>query len=86
MMPTLKAGDEVLVDVHAYRHKAPQVGDVVVAEHPHRPNFYLIKRISQLRQNGACFLVGDNQAESTDSRQLGWFATDKLVGRVTSYL
>lgn len=86
MLPTLKPGDEVLVDARAYRSAMPHVGDVVVAAHPYRPNFWLIKRISQVQSDGRCYLVGDNRAESTDSRAYGWFEQTDLLGKVTSYM
>lgn len=86
MLPFLKPGDEVLVNVQAYRHKQPEVGDVVVALHPDHPNFWLIKRVAQVKLDGSCFLVGDNKSESTDSRTLGCFPASLLLGKVTSCL
>ena len=84
MRPTLQAGEEVLVDHHAYRNVAPAVGDIVVAFHPVRPDFKLIKRVMVVEGNGRVFLQGDNASASTDSRQFGTIAPDLLIGKVTS--
>ena len=42
----------------------------------------LIKRLAELRPDG-CWLVGINESESTDSRSLGVFAEDSVLGVVT---
>ena len=86
MLPTFKQGNEVLIDERAYQDALPQIGEVVVAEHPHRPKFWLIKRVTHIRPDGSCYLVGDNPNESTDSRAYGWFKRTQLLGKVTSYL
>ena len=84
MLPMLKHGDEVLVDRHAYRQRAPQVGEVVVALHPQRDNFKLIKRVARVQPDGGCYLLGDNPEESSDSRTLGVIDGEYVLGRVTS--
>lgn len=51
---------------------SPKVGQVVVAEHPDRPGFELIKRVSALsRDRGLMWLAGDNPRASTDSDEFG---------------
>jgi nickel-type superoxide dismutase maturation protease len=50
---------------------ALRVGDVVVARRPDRPEVEVIKRIQAIDVKGTIFLVGDNPASSTDSRQFG---------------
>lgn len=51
---------------------SPKVGQVVVAEHPDRPGFELIKRVSALsRERGLLWLAGDNPWASTDSDEFG---------------
>ena len=64
MVPAFMHGSIVV----AWRFKRPRVGDVVIARH-HR--IEILKRVSELRV-GEVYLLGDNQAQSTDSRQFGW--------------
>ena len=59
MFPILKPGEEVLVDTRAYCHCLPEIGDMVVAEHPHRQDLRIIKWVSFVDEKGDCFLVGD---------------------------
>ena len=84
MVPLLQPQEEVLADPYAYRAAAPEPGDIVVAEHPGRPRFWLVKRVLFVRENGDCVLVGDNSDASTDSRAFGAVPTAKILGRVTS--
>lgn len=74
MEPTLQAGDRVLC-VPWWRY---QPGQVVVANGPDGP---MVKRITQHGDRGF-WLLGDNKAQSTDSRELGWFTRDQLRGRM----
>ena len=82
MVPLLKPGDEVLIDLNAYAQHPPYVNDVVVAQHPYR-DIKLIKRVIAL-EDGRCFLKGDNALESTDSRTFGAVKPEQILGRVTS--
>jgi nickel-type superoxide dismutase maturation protease len=84
MLPLLKPGDELLYDPHAYRKRSPVKGDLVVAMHPIRPNFKLVKRITAINADGTYFLEGDNFELSTDSREFGSVAGELLIGRITS--
>ena len=84
MVPLLQPQEEVLADPHAYLDAAPEPGDIVVAEHPDRPRFWLVKRVLFVCENGACVLVGDNSDASTDSRAFGAVPAAKILGRVTS--
>ena len=81
MLPTLRAGEEVLLDRHAYDHAAPQVGDIVVAYHPEQPDLKIIKRVGEVLANGL-FLSSDNAGAGSDSRQFGVVGMDMVVGRV----
>ncbi|MGK7946943.1 MAG: S26 family signal peptidase, partial [Microcystaceae cyanobacterium] len=56
--------------------------DVVVVKSPLQSDFYLIKRIVSIREDGACFLQGDNKAQSTDSRSFGWVQPELIIGQV----
>ncbi|MEM7031615.1 MAG: S26 family signal peptidase, partial [Chloroflexota bacterium] len=60
MEPLFRPGDEVLINHRAYRSNKPTENDLVVAQHPNKPEVKLIKRVATVQQNGACFLVGDN--------------------------
>ena len=82
MVPLLKPGDEVLIDLKAYTQNPPCINDVVVAQHPYT-NLKLIKRVIALK-DGRCFLKGDNALESTDSRAFGAVKLEQILGRVTS--
>lgn len=46
MEPTLRPGDRVLVDRGAYRRGTPEVGDLVAALDPLRPDRWLVKRVA----------------------------------------
>ncbi len=81
MQPGLRAGDEVLLNPAAYKHRPPQVGEIVLVPHPGSGE-PIIKRIARI-EPGGLFLTGDNPAASTDSRTWGLFAPATLQGRVT---
>ena len=84
MLPLLSPGDEVLVNQYAYQRKSPRVNDIVVIFRPDQLEMRLIKRIIALRQNGDCFVQGDNASHSTDSRSFGWISSRLIFGQVTS--
>jgi nickel-type superoxide dismutase maturation protease len=63
--------------------RLPRLGQVVVAEHPHRPGFELVKRVGAVsRSRRLLWLAGDNRAESTDSDDFGPVTAAGLVGIV----
>jgi len=84
MLPTLKPGDEVFVNLRAYRKQLPQVGDVVLVQHPEQPNIKILKRITAVSPQNHLFLEGDNPTESNDSRHFGWVPLERVYGRVNS--
>ncbi|MGK7903973.1 MAG: nickel-type superoxide dismutase maturation protease [Hormoscilla sp.] len=84
MLPLLLPGDEVLVNPRAYRNRLPRPGEIVVACHPARPDLRLVKRVAALSGDRYCHLMGDNPAQSTDSRSFGAVSIDNILGRVTS--
>jgi nickel-type superoxide dismutase maturation protease len=81
MVPLLQPGDEVLINPTAYRHRRPQSGDLVVAQHPQRPHISLIKWVVYGDERGY-FLKGINTIASTDSRHFGWVPRPKILGQV----
>ena len=84
MRPTLEPGDRVLVR-RLGRKPTPRVGSVVATWHPQRSELRLIKRLKSIEETGL-WLLGDNPAESTDSRQLGAVPTNLLIGEVVGRL
>jgi nickel-type superoxide dismutase maturation protease len=81
MFPLLQAGDEVLLDVLAYRRQPPQIGDVVVASHPTQVGVKIVKRVTAVHPNNSLQLKGDNPDESTDFDNV---SVEQIIGRVTS--
>lgn len=81
MEPDLKEGSwAVLIPT---RGRMPRVGDVVVAEHPGRDGFELVKRVAAVSsRRRLVWLAGDNRRESTDSEDFGPVGADRVVGRV----
>jgi signal peptidase I len=81
MVPTLSPGERVLFDRIAYVLHDPRTGDVVLARHPARRGVRMIKRIAEIGGEDEYILLGDNADESTDSRALGPFRREDIVGR-----
>ena len=119
MLPTLQAGDQVLVDKRAYRDVLPRRGDLVVFHAPRTGDVTLKRAVGLpgdtiaiedgvLVVNGrrqkepyadpdaidsvyfgparvpadAVFVLGDNRANSIDSRAFGAVSHRDLMGRV----
>ena len=80
MFPLLKPGDEILWDPQAYRKVLPEIGDIVIAWHPGRSNFKIVKRISATLPDGTLNLQGENPFESTDYFRV---PASKILGQVT---
>jgi nickel-type superoxide dismutase maturation protease len=74
MVPTLAPGDHLLV---RWRGR-PKPGDVVVVRRGERLD---VKRVSARAQEG-WWVLGDNEAASTDSRAYGAVADEDIVGVV----
>ena len=85
MQPTLQDGTIILLDTAAYRRTPPQIGDIVLAQHPFEPNNKMIKRITAVAENGRYFLQGDNpdSLANTDSRSFGAVNQNLVLGKVT---
>lgn len=82
MMPTLYSGNVVLVAAA----RPIIVGDMVLARHPYRASVVILKRVSEITDDGKLHLLGDNLAESTDSRAFGTVSVELIIGRVDSRL
>jgi len=81
MAPRLPSG-ALVVARSINRATSLCIGDVVVARRPDRPELEIIKRIHAIDPAGVIFLVGDNSAASTDSRQFGPVPRDHIVAQV----
>jgi nickel-type superoxide dismutase maturation protease len=76
MLPGLRQDDRLVV----WRARSVRRGDIVAAVHPDRPGELIVKRVARLGPEGAV-LLGDNQAQSTDSRHFGPVPRDLVRGR-----
>lgn len=74
MHPSLPHGKIVV----ALKHRRPKIGDVVIVRH-HRVE--VLKRIHDIKGE-LTYLLGDNPAESTDSRHYGWLPLSSILGVV----
>lgn len=92
MEPTLQVGDRIAVT--PYRAGTPQRGDVIVFRSPLNPDELMVKRIAGIAGDlvegnqgklivprDCYFVLGDNQANSFDSRQWGVLSRNLVVGR-----
>jgi phage repressor protein C with HTH and peptisase S24 domain len=77
MLPLFKHGGIVICF-----DKRPKIGDVVVATIDDKE---VIKRVDQLTDKKV-YLIGDNQASSTDSRTYGYISKQSIVGVVIFYM
>ena len=59
-------------------HGRLQKDDVVIIKHR---GIEKVKRIQRI-ERGRLFVLGDNQARSTDSHTFGWLDADTVVGKV----
>jgi nickel-type superoxide dismutase maturation protease len=82
MLPNLKNGDGVLINTD----EKVAVGDIVLAKHPFKKSVNILKRISEIDENGNYFLVGDNPPESTDSRTFGALSAKHILGKAVCRL
>ena len=77
MEPTLANGDWWLVR----RGVSVRAGDVALLVHPLRPDALIVKRLDH-RDDSGWWVLGDNAAESEDSRQFGAVPDRNIVGRL----
>lgn len=76
MEPYLADGDRLLV----LRPLRVRTGDVVAATDPREANRIVVKRVEHILPEGV-YLLGDNPAQSTDSRQFGPVPHSRVLGR-----
>jgi nickel-type superoxide dismutase maturation protease len=82
MAPALNPGDWIAVDRQAYSSQAPRPRHVVLARDPRAPSRTLVKRVHHIDLHGRAWLLGDNEAASTDSRTFGPVMPEAILGRV----
>ena len=86
MAPTYRPGDRVVVNRLSYRSDDPSPGDIVVVRDPEREGRVLIKRVAPPPNGdgaaGGFYVLGDNAAESRDSRHFGMVERRAILGRV----
>ena len=88
MTPTLSRGDRVLVNKMA---RTPGRGELVIHRNPSRRDEFYVKRLVGLPGDrfdgrtvpeGCCFVLGDNAADSRDSRTYGAIPLGDVMGTV----
>ncbi len=68
MEPTLRAGQGLI----ASRSRRAKPGQIRCVEHPDRPGFWLVKRVTELPTPTTMWVESDNgEVSTTDSRTLG---------------
>ncbi len=77
MMPDYHDGDYLLV----FGTKKIRVGNDVVVCDPRDQSRLILKRIGGVKKN-KIFLLGINNASSTDSRVFGWVDVGLIIGKV----
>lgn len=83
MEPTLSNGDLVLVaGIGRCRPGRCRPGQVLVVEHPTRPELLLVKRCVRLVDDDQVWVEGDNPQASDDSRDFGAIPRSLVRGRV----
>ncbi len=80
MSPTLNEGD--FVATTRWRPKL-QLDRLVVVHHSYYKT--MVKRITELREDGCFLLSGENNA-SIGSQQMGWMSKDDLLGIVLFHI
>jgi len=97
MEPTLHVGDHIIVT--PYHFAVPLRGDVIVFRSPIHADELLVKRIAGVAGDlvegnqgrlivpqDCYFVIGDNRANSFDSRQWGVLSRNLVVGRARMVL
>ena len=87
MEPAYRPGDRLLVNRLAYLRRPPAPGDAVVIRDPEHPSRLLLKRVAAApdgpqTEADRIYLLGDNPAESRDSRHFGPLPRSAIVGKV----
>lgn len=96
MTPTILPGDRLRVNLQAYTLGLPHRGDLIAFRYPKDPDVTYIKRVAGVPgdtvvtakgetvsvDEDSIFAIGDNAANSSDSRHYGAIPADHIVGKV----
>ena len=84
MEPTLRPGDWLLAWRGLRPGRPPRVrpGDIVIARHPNREDFLLVKRAVRLTSDGWWVESDNPEMAAVDSRQFGLIGPELIEGRV----
>jgi signal peptidase I len=81
MEPAYRPGDRLLVNRLAYLRHPPRAGDAVVFRDPDDSRRLLLKRVAYAADDRRFVVLGDNAAESRDSRHFGAIKRSLIVGK-----
>jgi nickel-type superoxide dismutase maturation protease len=76
MRPTLENGQKCLA---VKGHLFARPGAIAIFAHPDRPELIEVKRLIR-KTNGKWWVAGDNESESTDSRDFGEIESASIKG------
>lgn len=85
MQPALAPGDWLLAWRGLRPGRPPRVrpGQIVIARHPERPDFLLVKRAARRAGPGGWWLESDNRGvQAVDSRDFGAVPDRLIAGRM----
>ncbi len=80
MLPTLKPGDQVLVDVKSHLRRPIRASEIVLFKQP-SGDLIMVKRVHSVVED-AVHVRGDNVDESSDSRHFGQVPIGNVIGIV----
>lgn len=91
MKPTLTPGDIIIVDTWSYRSGQPKPNDIIIFTRKETDRMVLIKRVHPIPEHidsrpMKLYVLGDNQAYSTDSRHFGLIDIAQVKGKATFVL
>ena len=82
MSPTFENGDVVFLKLT----KKIEKNDIILAQHPFKKSVKVLKRITEISDDGKLNLIGDNPSESSDSRSFGLISPENVIGKVVCRL
>lgn len=80
MEPVFHPRQTLLVSFIPYLFRTPQINEIIVLQSP-KDGRFIVKRIRKTKDNDY-FVMGDNEKESTDSREFGWITKKEIMGKV----